>query len=274
MNKRISIHITTKDRHSEVAILLQSLRSQTYKDFDVLIMDDASGTPLEQCYFALYLINRLRLEGHTVRLFRQDYSRGVCHARNKLIEVDTLGNDYVCRLDDDCIPQPDYLEKLVEVLDKGEYDLVSGVIPLLAQPELKREMRFVKPVINKHEINSEGDLVLNKDDCGYCYISDAVIPTHQFRTNALYKRALTDSGVRYPDYLTKVGFREEGFFSFEAQLRGFKLAVRTGAVAYHLQCPSGGCRSTTYSQDVALDDKTFRTWIKGQYKKRGAFLIP
>jgi GT2 family glycosyltransferase len=269
---RITIHVSTRDRHSELALLLQSLRTQSYDQWDIAILDDASGTPLVSNYFVLALINRLQLEGHGVQLFRNDFSRGVCAARNKLIESDTTTNPLVCRLDDDVILDPDYLFNLVEAIVIGGYDACSGVVPLLSQPEHSREVSFVSPIINLHVLDENGDLVVNKDDCGFAYNEDVTLPTHQFRTNLLYKRSITDAGVRYPDYLTKVGFREELFFSFEAIIRGFKIGVRTGAVAHHLQCPSGGCRSLSYAQDVALDDATARNWIKSKFETKGNFL--
>lgn len=269
---RITIHVTTRDRHSETALLLEALRGQTCQDWDLLLLDDASGTPVSSCYFLMSLVQRLQLEGHFVKIFRQEFSRGVCHARNKLIEMDKTNNPLICRLDDDCIPAADYLEKLRVLLEEMDYDLASGVIPLLAQPEWKRQTKFVLPIINAHELDENGNLIRNADDCGYCYEQEVIVPTHQFRTNAMFKRSLIDAGVRYPDFLTKVGFREEGFFSFEAILRGFKLGVHTGAVAHHLVCPTGGCRSNTYAQDVALDDATFRAWIKARFEERGNFL--
>lgn len=270
--ERISIHISSRDRHSEVSLLLQSLRTQCYQAFDVCLLDDSSGTPVVNCYFIMSLVQRLQLEGHGVRIIRNDFSRGVCAARNKLIDSDPWNdNPLVLRLDDDVILEPNYIEKLVAGLDKG-FDAVSGVVPLLAHPESVRENKFVNPVINYHEFDSEGNIVRNNDDCGYCYIDNEYLPTHQFRTNLLYKRSVTDAGVRYPDYLTKVGFREELFFSFEMLTRGFKLGVCTGAKAYHLQCPSGGCRSNSYAEDVALDDMTARNWAKQQYLSHGNFL--
>jgi len=271
MSKRVTIHLCTKDRHAETALLLQSLRTQTYQHFDVIVVDDASGTPVAQCYFVQALLNRLKLEGHRVKQYRIPFSQGVCYARNKAIELDTYGNGYACRLDDDCIIEPDYLERLVKVIDAG-YDVASGVIPLMAHPELFRETRFVKPIINEHQLDSEGTIIRNNDDCGYRYTESMVLPTHQFRTNALYKREVQER-VRYPDFLSFVGFREEGFFSFKAQIEGYKIGVDTGAVAYHLQCPSGGCRSRTYAQDVQQDDAVFREWTKKQYIQKGDFLM-
>lgn len=271
MNKRITVHVASKDRHSEVALLLQSLRTQTYQDFDVIILDDASGTPIQTSYFAVSLVNRLLLEGHAVKIVRRNHSTGVCSARNEIIKIDNYENPLIARIDDDVVLTPAYFEKLVQVIDSG-YDLASGVVPPISHPEVFRDVSFVGEIINRHELDAEGNLVKNADDCGYRYNQEVILPTHQFRTNCLYKREVTDVGVRYPDFLTKVGFREEGFFSFRALLKGFKIGVHTGAVAFHMQCPSGGCRSNTYQQDVQQDDARFKSWVKEKFEERGNFL--
>ena len=112
---------------------------------------------------------------------------------------------------------------------------------------------------------------MNKDECAYCYIEDEIIPTHQFRTNCLYKSKINKK-VRYPDNLTTVAFREEGFFSFSAIINGYKLAVRTGAVCYHLQTPSGGNRREDYANCVKIDEETWRKWLIKQFEKYGDFL--
>ena len=267
---RTSIHLCTKDRHTETALALQSLRTQTYQDWDIIVLDDASGTPITIAHFFMSMINRLKLEGHRVKLLRNNHSSGVCAARNKCIEEDQFNNEFTFRLDDDVLLEPDYLERLHKVIKKG-YDLASGVIPLLSVPEFKRETKFIGSVLNRHRLNSKGEIIENKDECGFLYTDQKLIPTHQFRTHALYKSKINEK-VKYPDNLSFVGFREEGFFSFKCIIEGYKLAVDTGAVAYHLQTPSGGTRSGEYSQNVALDDETFRKWVKDQYRIHGNFL--
>ena len=110
-----------------------------------------------------------------------------------------------------------------------------------------------------------------KDECGYCYSDDIIFPTHQFRTNCLYKSEVQDS-VRYPENLTTVAFREEGFFSIKAILAGYKIGVHTGAICYHLQTPSGGNRRVDYGQCVQIDEDTWRKWIKKKFDEHGNFL--
>ncbi len=270
MENRITLHIANRDRWTELALLLQSLRTQTYQNFDVIILDDASGTPIVQSQFLQALFNRLKLEGHKLKVIRNDVSYGCCYARNKCIEKDDFENLYTLRLDDDVILEPDYIQRLMNVIGLG-YDMATGVVPLLAHPELKREIKFVKPIINEHKFDKEGNLILQKDELGFCYIEDEILPTHQFRTNCLYKSVINKK-VRYPDNLTSVAFREEGFFSFNVIIEGYKIAVDTGAVAYHLQTQSGGNRRTDYAECVKIDDETFKKWCKKQFEKHGDFL--
>lgn len=267
---RVSIHITSKDRATEVALLLQSLRTQTYQDWDIVLLDDCSGTPLLNFGFIQTILNRIKLENHRVKILRNDFSKGVCAARQRLIDEDDFNNEYTCRLDDDCVPQPDYLRKLLSGFDiRQPYDMMTGVIPLMAYPETIRETRFVEPVICKHEFDNEGNLSM-KDELWATY-DEKIILCHQFRTNCLY-RSKINKEVRYPQNLSKIGFREEAFFSLKAQSLGYKLGCNTGAVAYHLQTASGGCRTPDYAELVKLDDETFKEWAKKLYKEKGDFL--
>lgn len=256
---KVTIQLTTKDRHSEIALCLQSLRTQTFQDWDLILLDDASGTPLNTHHPTMSIINRLKLENHKVKLLRNDISNGVCGARNKLIDEDTYNNEYVLRLDDDCLYEPDYIERLINVIDKG-YDIATGIVPLMAYPEIKRDV--VPNPICLHRLDNEGNLIERRDELSYSYNYDKIVNCHQFRTNALYKKEITDNGVRYPDTLSKTGFREELWFSFQSLMKGYKIGADLNAVSYHLQTPSGGTRSAQYSENVALDENTTNKWIK------------
>lgn len=267
---RITIHICNRDRWTELALLLQSLRTQTYQDWDLLICDDASGTPILQSNFIVALLNRIKLEKHKIKVIRNDQSFGCCYARNRCIEEDDFNNPLTFRCDDDVILEDTYLTRLLIVINEG-YDMASGVIPLLAHPEIKRDIKFVGKIINEHKLDKEGNLIKNADDCGYGYMRHIILPTHQFRTNCLYKSEINKK-VKYPDNLTTVAFREEGFFSLGAMIEGHKIGVDTGAVAYHLQTPSGGNRRQDYAECVKIDEETFKKWIKKMFKKHGDFL--
>ena len=138
---KISIHICTKDRATELGLLLQSIRTQTYQNFNILILDESSNSQVMQFYFIQYLIQRLKLEGHDVKLIRNEIPVGVSMARQQLVDyyMEHCNEPLSCRLDDDVIIQPDYLEKLVEVINKG-YDIASGVTTPFIGPDIRKAL--------------------------------------------------------------------------------------------------------------------------------------
>ena len=86
MESRIAILIGNKDRPTELSLLLQGLRTQTYQNFDIFILDDCSGTPITNYYFINYLLQRLKIEGHMIRLKRNNFSNGVSKMRQQMID--------------------------------------------------------------------------------------------------------------------------------------------------------------------------------------------
>ena len=267
MEREIDILVVSRDRHSELALLMQSLRTQTFQNWNLYILDNASGTPIINSHFIIMLINRLKLEGHKVKVIRNNIDFGICYARNMLntLQLEEGTGNFSMRLDDDVILQPDYIEKLFEVIDKG-YDIASGIIPLIGYPEIKREIKFLNGEINKVQINENGDVTYFGDDCGYCYLEQQIIPAGHFRSCALYKSEINKK-IKYPDNLSRYGFREESFFSLSCKMAGYKIGVHTGAIAYHIQTPSGGGRQYSTTDIIQQDDITFVKWIKKKWKE-------
>ena len=161
---RIAIVIQTKDRPTELALLLQSLRTQTVQDYDVYILDDASGTPITGYHFLMTIVERMRMEGHRMQLARNHSSKGISSARQQMVEwvLKDSTADYLLRIDDDTICDPDYIEKLVRVIDAG-YDIASGVTPPAAACAPKRSIEAVSPIINRIELDEEGRFVINTE---------------------------------------------------------------------------------------------------------------
>lgn len=263
--------VATKDRWSELGTLLQSLRTQTFQDWDIIVADESSN-PISNCGFVSMLLNRIQQEGHKCKVLINSTSNGVCAIRNLLIDNNDWDNELCARLDDDVILEPDYLEQCVLGIEFG-FDLVSGVTPHIAIPEWKRQTKFVKPFINDIELDKEGNITKYSDDCGYCYIDSSYITATNFRSNAVYKTKIhKELGIKYETHLSKVGFREEAFFSLRVILAGLKIGVVTSAKAYHYQTPSGGCRVPDYAKCVQQDELSFRKFVKEKFAERGDFI--
>jgi glycosyltransferase involved in cell wall biosynthesis len=241
MGNKVAVLINTKDRPTELCLLLQSLRTQTYQDFDIFILDDFGGTPLNSYHFFNSLLVRIMLENHKVFVKRTDFCLGVSRARQEIVDW-AKDYDYYIRVDDDCILEPDYIEQLFEVIKEG-YDIASGVtIPF--GPTFKRNPVHLNGIVNRVILNEDGSYKCNFDDCGMPYTQKLILPAHHFRSCALIKKEVHEKVKYYPTRLSMNGFREEQIFSYKALLNGFKIGVNTFAVNHHLATPSGGERNT------------------------------
>jgi len=270
---KIDIMICTKDRPSEIGLLLQSLRSQTHQDWDLFIMDDRSGTPLTNHHFIRCLINLLKQENHRVFVLREVQTRyGVTKLRQKLVDkIMKIGQgESILRLDDDNILNSDYVEKLVDTLNAG-YDIASGLVPVAFQPTPKRETKFVKPFIADIKLNKEGLIESFGDDCGWEYIESEIIPSPHFRSMALIRKSVHEK-VKYESSIGFCSFREEEFFSFRAIIAGFKIAVHTGAIAYHLLTPSGGERTPEFQNNLDFNHGLLNKFTQELFRENGDFI--
>jgi len=269
---RIDIMLCTNDRPTEVALLLQSLRTQTFQDFDVYIMDDRSGTPITNHHFLMSIVNRMKLENHHIIMWRNEIRQGVTKLRRIMVEkiLKISKNDAILRLDDDNLLNPDYIERLVNVLNKG-YDIASGLVPNCGMPFIKRHTKFVKPFIADIKLDKEGGIEYFGDDCGIEYIEDEIIPSPHFRSMALMKREVMEK-VKYESNLGFCSFREEEFFSFRAIIQGFKIGVDTKAIAYHIQTPSGGERTPEFVNNLQNNHQLLNEFTKKLFKQHGDFI--
>lgn len=258
---KVAVLINVKDRPSELGLLLQSLRTQTFQDFDVFILDDCSGTLLNNYHFFNCVVNRLKQETHKVFIKRTEFSEGVSRARQKIVDwVSTFKYEYYLRVDDDVVLEPSYISELLEVIESG-YDLASGVTVPMAGPTIKRDPKFLNGIANRVILDEDGNYILNGDDCGMEYTKKEIIPAHHFRSCALYKSEIHNK-VDYSNTLSWHGFREEQVFSYKILLAGYKIGVNTMAINYHQMTPSGGERSTQTTQNTQFNQQQLEKFTK------------
>jgi hypothetical protein len=269
---RIDINICTKDRHSELALLLQSLRTQTIQDFDIQIVD-GSQTPILTRDFVVYIINQLKLEGHKVTI-EQEKLKGVCQARNQCFE---LGNNpLTVRIDDDSICKRNFLEKLIysyfNKADLVNEAVIGCIVPMMGVSLFKRNSNLFNK-LSEIKINKDGNIEKIGDDLFTYYTSDKnLIEVDHVRSSFLFSRELGEKMIKKYGFLYDtgygfVGFREESDFSLRAKMLGAKLYADVSAVCWHLQAQSGGVRTPEYVNAVQKGDERFKRQIKKWSKK-------
>jgi len=101
----ISVIMPTYNRPSMLAESIDSVLNQTYKDFELIIVNDAGVEVLD-------VIEKFK--DRRIKYYRHERNQGLAAARNTGI-INSRGK-YICYLDDDDIYYNDHLEKLLTVL--------------------------------------------------------------------------------------------------------------------------------------------------------------
>ena len=115
----ISVVITTYNLERQLPFCLEELFSQTYDDFDVLIVDDCSkdgtrGIIDRWCERYPERITAVKLEKNLGR---------PAFVRNKAIDTGLISGKYVVFLDGDDHIEPDFLEKLFTAAEANSADI-------------------------------------------------------------------------------------------------------------------------------------------------------
>jgi len=265
---RAEIQICTRDRATELAMLLTSLWRQTEQNFDVVIVDSSQPQPLVNAYkFIGDIVNRLKIEGHGVKYIADLPPRGVCAARNRAVR-EGFGNEICIRIDDDSLLEQDYIARLMKLMEDENVGAAGGVVPLFGMPAFVRNPNILKSIFNKVTFSKDGDVTI-KDDGGFAYYPPVVLPSHHLRSSYAFRRKAFDEVGGFPTDTGPAGWREETIFCMKLAWKGWKMLTDTGAICYHLHCPSGGVRSPDYAQQINIVEQHFKTWSKWMFKDKG-----
>lgn len=89
----VSIYMPTKNRLASLQLAVNSVLNQTYQNFELIVVDDASTDGTND-----YLM-QLTTADSRVKTIRNEVSKGACHARN--LAIRSAQGDYLTGLDDD-----------------------------------------------------------------------------------------------------------------------------------------------------------------------------
>ncbi len=106
----ITIIIPFNNRFKYVNSAIESILRQTYTNWELILIDDASSDRFIQCF-----------QDSRIKLIRNQYNIGPGASRQKGIEASK--GRYICFLDSDDVYTPDFLEKNLEKHSKSDIDL-------------------------------------------------------------------------------------------------------------------------------------------------------
>ncbi len=113
MPPKVSVCIPTYNRKDYLKETLESAFAQTYKDYEVIVVDDGSTDGTED------MVKQL---GVPVNYYWQKNS-GDAAARNKLIEL--ARGQYISFIDSDDLLLPDAIEKLGKIMQTEDEDVIA-----------------------------------------------------------------------------------------------------------------------------------------------------
>jgi GT2 family glycosyltransferase len=227
---RVTAVVLTYNGRELLDVVMPTLLGQTYDDFAVVVVDDGSSDGTG---------DHVRARWPDVRLLETPVNRGVAAALNRGLAA--AEGEYVALLNNDLELEPDWLERLVGVLER--------------HPEAASATGKLLNFHRRGEIDAAGDLMRwsgapdqrghGEPDRGQYDEPQAVFSP--CAGAAVYRRsAFADVGPFDEDF---VAYLEDIDWGFRAQLAGYSSRYDPRAVAYHV---GGATTSREPSKYVAL----------------------
>ena len=158
--------------------------------------------------------------------------------------ANTMGYDWVWRVDDDAIPEPNVLETLYSYIEPS----IGAIGGSVLTPPFMPDTSAVTGKIDK--IDLEPNI-----QWGNINVTTYVDHLH---CTFLYRAGVADYNLG----LSRVAHREETLFTYQLQQKGYLIAAVPNAVTWHMKNPQGGIRSETKAEMYEHDEKIFRNIIE------------
>jgi len=201
MSGKVSVYVPCYNAAEHLAPVIEAVLQQTLSAGEILIIDDGSRDATAEIA-ARYPVSLIRHEGN----------RGLAAARNTGFR--SARNELVASLDADCIPAPDWLEKLVP---RMEDDAIVG-----AGGRLLETMQ--------HTIADRWRRAHLSQEWGNTPLPN---PRFLFGNNNIFRKSAVDRAGGYDETLRTNG--EDVDICTRIRRLGYELAYEPAAVVHHLR---------------------------------------
>lgn len=155
---KVSIIVPTYNREKELSTCIDSLLNQTYKDIEIIIINDGSTDNTDEL-IKTYKDKRIKYYNRT--------NHGIGNSRN--YGIDKSNGDYISFIDSDDYVDNCFIEKMYEKANKDNLDLVICDYYNFYKNETKELVTI--PTFNNTNIKDNKDLLLtiNYGPCNKLY---------------------------------------------------------------------------------------------------------
>lgn len=258
----VTASVSTKDRYqTTLPMCLAAIINQTRKPDKLILYDDS-----EQRILAEQLVTTSPYEG----LFKLATDKGIdwsIQSTPRLGQVtnhqhclDTATTDFIWRVDDDEVPEPNCLEVLLNTIRDhergGSFDKVGAVGGLVHHPGAVSDL----PQGIDGSLN---DIAMGWNLSWFKWNGGPRQVDHLYSTFLFNVNAAREAGG-YPKGLSKIGHREESIFSHSIKRAGYDVLCTPWTVTHHLRESAGGIRSNPdpamWEHDEHEWQRLLKTW--------------
>lgn len=244
---KVLCSISTRGRYfTTLPLALQAIINQT-RPVDKLVVFDDNDDPQDMrkelaysYFFQMLDIKGIKWEWLYAGKKGQHHNHQIAN---------TMGYEWVWRVDDDAIPEPNVLADLLRWTRLNNIGAVGGSI--LTPPYLPDTSKSTGKI---QDIDNEPNIQWN-------VISDTKEVDH-LHCSFLYRAGVVD----YNTGLSRVAHREETLFTYALKCKGYRILAVPDAVTWHMKNPQGGIRSETQASLYEHDERIFRNIIGNQEK--------
>jgi GT2 family glycosyltransferase len=160
-----------------------------------------------------------------------------------------MGYDWVWRVDDDAIPEPNVLEELYSWINDDVGAIGGAILTLPVNPDTSKNTGKIQDIDKEPNIQWAEIKKLKEIEHLHC--------------SFLYRAGVHDYNLG----LSRVAHREETLFTYGLYLKGYKILAAPHANTWHLKNPQGGIRSESNQQLYQHDELIFRNTLAYKDKK-------
>lgn len=259
---KVDIILLNYNGYKDTIECIKSLKNISYKNLDIIIVDNNS-TDYSEKIILEFIKNDKNIK------FIQTYKNlGFSGGNNIGIKLSLeKKSDYICLLNNDTVVEPDFLEPLIDIMEKDKsIGITSGKIMYYDEPT---------------KIWCAGGYIDEIKACGYHYGRDE-IDNGKFDNN----REVTDLPgclqLIRAEVFEKIGLYEEKYFlymedtdfCYRANKAGYKLIYVSSSKIYHkVSSSTGGQNSPTHLYYMARNRLLFNKVMKLSLIKNIQFYI-
>jgi len=160
-----------------------------------------------------------------------------------------MGYDWVWRVDDDAIPEPNVLEELYSWINDDVGAIGGAILTLPVNPDTSKNTGKIEDIDKEPNIQWAEIKKLKEVEHLHC--------------SFLYRAGVHDYNLG----LSRVAHREETLFTYGLYLKGYTILAAPHANTWHLKNPQGGIRSESNQQLYHHDELIFRNTLAYKDKK-------